>query len=103
MAAQIPLVQTQDQDFLRFQTQLQKVMQPVLDNAINFGTRLSNVVLASGLNVVPTTLNRNLQGWFIIRQRAEANIWDTQDSNSDQSQSLYLNASTAVTVDLWVF
>ena len=104
MAAQIPVVQTNNADFRLFQSQLSKVLQPILSNPINFGTRLSGVsLLANGVNTVNHNLNRTLQGWFLVRNRADAVVWDSQDSNTNQTQTLLLNTSADVTVDIWVF
>lgn len=71
---------------------------PILD-----GNLLTNVALTSGLNDVPHKLGRKLRGWIAVRKRANVDIWDAQDSNSKQDLTLSLQASSAVTVDLWVF
>lgn len=102
----IPLVTTQDRDLNLFQTQLGKALQPILANPINLGRLIQGVALINGQTIVPTGLNRQLQGWFTVRVRAQATIWDSQDSNTTVPQSLntlILNSTAAVTVDLWVF
>lgn len=104
MTSKIPLVQTTDKNFHQFQTQLGKSLQPILKNPINYGVLLKSVALVTGqANAVSHTLNRTLQGWLIVRQRAQAQIWDSQDSNSAPDTTLLLHASANVTVDLWVF
>lgn len=103
MSSKIPLVQTDDKDLNLFQTQLGKTMTPILETPLNYGVLLKDIVLSTGQNVVPTRLERVLQGWMIVRQRAQAQVWDTQDLNTTPNKTLLLNASTAVTVDLWVF
>lgn len=103
MAIKIPLVVTQDKDLNLFQTQLGSALQPVLANPINLGVQLTKIALASGQTTVPTTLNRNLQGWFLTRVRASATIWDSQDSNPTPNQTLILNSTAATVVDLWVY
>lgn len=102
MATKIPIVKTEDKDFTNFQTQLGKSLQPILDNPINFGVALTEITLTSGsVNNVPTTLNRMLQGWFITRLRGQATVWDT--GAASYNQTLDLNTSATVVVDLWVF
>ena len=76
----------------------QLVGSPLLNNNI-----LTSVSLASGSNTINHKLNRKLQGWMIVRQRASASIYDTQDSNTDPNNTLVLVSSAAVTVDLLVF
>lgn len=103
MANNIQLVVTQDKDLNSFQTQLQTSMQPILANPINYGVQLKSVSLINGQTTVPTTINRALQGWFLTRIRAQATIWDSQDTNTNPNQSLILNSNAAVVVDLWVY
>lgn len=104
MPAKIPQVQTGDKNFVLFQTQLGKALQPILDNPVNFGLILPSVsLLASATNVVNHGLNRKLIGYIITRQRAQSSIWDSQDVNPQPNVSLLLNVSADVTVDLLVF
>ena len=99
----IAKVQTLDRNFNQFQTNVTSSVNPVLANPLVNGTILPNVSLAVGSNTISHTLNRNLQGWIIVRQRALSQIFDTQDSNPNPSLTLILVASTAVVVDLYVF
>ena len=94
---------TPDTILNRIQDQIQKILRPVLDNQVLDGVLLQEVDLASGLNVIEHKLGRKLVGWFIVRLRANENIWDTQDSNQLPAKTLYLNATGAVTVDVYVF
>ena len=48
-------------------------------------------------------LQRPLQGWYIVRQRALASIYDTQDSNQNPSLTLNLTSNAVVSVDIAVF
>ena len=87
----------------KVQDNIDMALTPLLNAAITDGILLVNIPLASGLTQVEHRLGRPLKGWIITRQRANASVWDTQDTNSKASKTLALNASTAVTVDLWVF
>jgi hypothetical protein len=65
---------------------------------------LEDVVVTTGsVQAIPHQLGRVLIGWMVVRQRASAIIWDTQDDNTNPSATLFLNSSATVTVDLWVF
>lgn len=99
----LPLFQTSFKDLQLLQTNWSKQLNPVLAQPINQGTILTEVSLTTGDNTINTGLNRKLQGWIIIRQRALASIYDKQDNNSTPSQTLILNSSAAVVVDLLVF
>lgn len=80
-----------------------QALNPLASNPSNDKTLLASVNLAVGLNLVAHTLGRKLTGWTVVRQRAQAQLWDSQDSASAPEKFLYLNASVAVTVDLEVF
>lgn len=64
---------------------------------------LTEITLVIGLNQIDHLLGRPLQGWMIVRQRAQANLWDTQDSNPTPASTLFLNSDAAVVVDIVVY
>lgn len=76
---------------------------PVISRPQNNSVIIKSVSLSSGDNVIPHTLNRALQGWRITRIRAAATIYDKQDTNTNPTANLVLNASAAVVIDLEVF
>lgn len=78
-------------------------LDPMLANPSNNASILKSVSLAAGSNTVNHLLGRPLQGWRIVRQRALASVYDTQDSNPTPALTLSLVSSAAVTVDLEVF
>jgi hypothetical protein len=77
---------------------------PVLGCELVNGLLLRNVALVAGLNTVNHKLGRKLIGWFPTRiQGTSATFYDEQNSNQMPALTLALVASTAVTIDLWVF
>lgn len=64
---------------------------------------LQQVSLVVGVNNIPHTLNRVLTGWSITRKRGPADIYDTQDTNTNKQVYLQLVSDVAVVVDLLVF
>jgi hypothetical protein len=103
MLGTLSKIQSNDQTLNQIQDLNIRTLNPVLQNQLLQGQLLQNQKLSSGANTINHKLGRNLIGWFLTRIRANAQVWDTQDSNSSPGQTLILNASTAVTVDLWVF
>ncbi|MES1988077.1 MAG: hypothetical protein V4440_08620 [Pseudomonadota bacterium] len=100
----LPIFHTDDKDVLLLQTNWAAMLNPVLDQPISSGQILKNVILVSGANSVNHKLSRKLQGWFVVRMHNNfAQIYDTQDANHTPAVTLKLNASTGVTVDLFVF
>ena len=79
------------------------ILEPIVSNPIVNGLILKSVTLASGSNTINHRLGRKLQGWYIVRQRSAASVYDTQDSNQTPELTLTLESSAAVTVDIGVF
>jgi hypothetical protein len=93
-----------DQVLSRVQDNVEAAIGQLSSTEIIQGRVLTNVkLLASTNNIVNHKLNRNLLGWTIIRQRSQAQIWDSQDSNPNPSLTLLLNTNLDVLVDIWVF
>lgn len=101
--ATIARVQTDDREVNQLQSNIISALNPLLNNPLLFGSILTEQDLAVGTNIIKHGLNRTLQGWFLVRKRATADVWDSQDTNPTPNSTLILNASAAVTVDLYVF
>ncbi len=85
------------------QTRWASVLNPMIAAPQNNSSILESVALASGANIINHKLGRKLQGWKIVRQRASATIYDTQDANPRPELTLQLTASGAVVCDIEVF
>lgn len=99
----LPIYHSDDQTFSMMQTNWAQQLNPVLNNPMQNGQLLRNVSLINGTTKVNHKLGRKLQGWIITRQRASANVYDTQDTNSMPQLTLSLVSSADVIVDLYVF
>jgi len=96
-------IQSEDRVVNQLQSNVAQVLDPVTANIILSGIFLKSVPLIAGANTISHKLGRRLTGWFVTRKRVTADVWDTQDSNKTPNLNLILNASTGVTVDLYVF
>lgn len=94
---------TQDTDLSTVQRNLVRTLNPIFNTPTLGGNLLTEQSLAIGANNINHGLGRNLNGWQIVRQRAQANIWDSQDSNQTPNLTLALNSSAAVVCDIYVF
>lgn len=103
MAIKLPYQQTQDRQLNQFQLSLASALQPITSNPAAAPVFLKNVQLSTGTNRITHLLDRTLQGWVVVRQRASATLYDIQDTNPNQNQTLLLVASAPVSVDLMVF
>lgn len=99
----LPIFQTDSKDLSLVQTTWSSQLNPVLNLPINQGLILKNVSLINGTSTISHMLGRKLQGWFVVRLRASASIYDTQDSNPYPELSLKLVSNADVSVDLFVF
>lgn len=90
-------------DTMKLQERLQEFFKAIQNCPLLDGVLLTNVELTTGLNSVPHKLGRELIGWIVVRPRADARLWDSQDDNIFKTKTLALNASADTTVDLWVF
>lgn len=94
---------TSDADLATVQRNLVRVLQPIFNTPTLGGNLLVNQPLLVGENTINHGLGRQLNGWQIVRQRAQASIWDTQDNNKTPALTLLLNSDTVVHVDIYVF
>jgi len=95
---------TEDQELNRVQQNMAEALRPVLTAAVLDGRLVEDVALATGQdNVVNHGLGRAVRGWLVVRQNAQADLWDTQASNAVPGRTLLMRTSATVTVTLWVF
>lgn len=100
----LKLIKAADKELSRLQSNLEQWAASVLKAGLSDGVLLESVSLSTGdTNAVQHKLGRAPRGWIIVRQRANANIWDSQDANVFKTKSLALECSADVIVDLWVF
>lgn len=102
-------VQTTDRVINQLQDNIGNLLEPtattVEQSPLLAGKILTSVALSASSNTIRHTLGRTLKGWFIVRQRASASIYDTQDSLTAEEKAviLKLTSSATVTVDIYVF
>lgn len=99
----LPKFPTTDQPLSLLQTQWAQRLNPVLALPLLAQNTLKNVSLLTGTNNINHMLGRPLQGWFLIRKRADASIYDDQDNNSSPQRTLILVTDADVSVDIVVF
>lgn len=99
----IPYQQSKDTSFNLFQTNLAQALSPVTSQPMAKSKIIPNIKLKAGINTIQTGLGYPLTGWYLIRQKQQAQIWDDQDSNKDPNNSLILYASAAVEISLVIF
>lgn len=101
--ATLPVFQSNDQTFQLMQNSWVRVLNPIISNPSVNPTILKNITLKTGSNVINHLLGQKLVGWIVIRQRAEANVYDTQDTCQTPNLTLNLVSSADCVIDLMVF
>lgn len=96
-------VQTDDRNINQLQKNIVAVLDPLASNSVTQGHIVSMVMLTIGDNMFNHLLNRKLLGWFIVRKRGLASIYDKQDQNVTPTVTLALTTSASVVVDVYVF
>lgn len=99
----LPVFQTPDQVLTLLQTTWAKDLNALLAQPWLRGSVLQSIPLISGDNTINHLLSRKLQGWWLVRQRSSANVYDKQDTNPMPNKTLVLNSSAPVVVDILVF
>lgn len=99
----LPRFQSKDPIMMQMQTQWAEQLDPVIVLPTNKGQILKKISLVNGANVINHLLGRNLQGWFLVRQRGPAAIYDLQDLNQQPNLTLILHSDANVVVDIFVF
>lgn len=96
-------VQTQDRNINQLQSNILTQLNAIVKNPLINGNILTEQALLTGSNTLNHGLNRTIQGWFIVRLRSSASIFDTQDSNPTPNLTLLLTSSANVVADVFVF
>lgn len=97
----LPTFQKQgDQPFMLMQTAWSGQLNPIISNPLTNPTILKGVSLASGVNVINTTLTTTLQGWIVSDITAAVTLYR---SAPKAPLTLTLTCSGTATCDLVVF
>lgn len=97
-------IKSEDSTLNRMQDQVEFTISQLVRTEILDGRLMKEVKLQTGsTNVIEHKLGRAIRGWVLTRKRANATVWDSQDSNTRQDKFLNLECSADVSVDLWVF
>jgi hypothetical protein len=93
---------TDNSEIEKLQSNVEAALAPILRSAIANGTLITGVSLSTGkVNQVEHGLTRAYNGYIIVDQNTNANVWT---ANSDLPQRfINLNCSANVRVSIWVF
>lgn len=103
MPPPLKTVQTSDRVLNQIQDNTAAVVNPIVANPILNGILITEVELTTGNNVINHKLGRPLEGWILVRQRSQADIWDDQDDNATPQYTLDLVTDADTSVDLYIF
>lgn len=96
-------INVKDKDLRLVQDSVDKVFNVLLEKDILDGRLIKNIGLSSTPVSIDHKLGREVSGWILVRNSADARVWDDQASNTLPSTSLILVASAITVVSIWVF
>lgn len=102
MLGRVPTVHIDDQNLNRMQGNIIQGLNQLRSIPLLDGLFYRNVSLQIGSNAVQHGLGRPFIGYIITRMTAGVTIYNNQGT-ADSSLYVVLEASGAVTIDLWVF
>lgn len=95
---------TDNKDLARVQSNIEIVLQPLLNCPIIDGVLLENVkLIATKRNEVVHKLGRKPLGFIIVRKSKDSRIWDLQDTNPGPENTFTIACSHDTTVSVWIF
>lgn len=98
---QLPIFKDDNTNLVLMETKWASIINPVLSIPyLNKPSILSNIILASGDNVINTKLGRKAQGWMVTDVNAAVSIYRSAAFND---LTLTLNSSGTATVSLVIF
>ncbi len=94
----------EDKDMQKLQSNISTSIDSIVKCQLIDGVLIKNVLLESSkVNSISHKLNRIPIGYIITRQRAQSDIWDSQDTNTNALKTFDLECSADVYVDIWFF
>jgi hypothetical protein len=89
-------------DVKNFQDAVAQIFNQILKKQIIDGVILEDLTITSGTPLsIDHGLNTLIRGWIVIRKNASSNIYES--ASDTPTKTLILNASSNVTISLWVF
>ena len=90
-------------DLIVVQDRLEVVIDAFTRNPVNDSVLLEEIEIGTSTTLVPHKLSRASRGYFIVKQDANATIWQDTTVTNNLELFIPLVASAAVTVSLVVF
>ena len=94
-------INSKDKDLMSLQDSVKDTLASIIRSPL-LSENIVTVDLVTAPKDISHGLNRNIQGWFIIRQNAQAAVWEPSVSTTP-SKTVVLEASAAVTVTIYFF
>ena len=97
-------IRTSNPELMRVQDEVEQILNPLAKLEILDGHLLRDISITAGTPlVVNHGLARPVIGWVVVRKNANADIWDSQDTNRIVGRTLVLNSDANVQLSLYVF
>jgi hypothetical protein len=85
------------------QSDFELLLKQLNNNPFITGRLLKNVSVGTGQTLIAHGLQRDFQGFIVVRKYADRNVWAPANETYDKSLYIGLLADSATTFDIWVF
>jgi ATP-dependent protease ClpP protease subunit len=97
-------LKVKDSELSSVQDNVIRSVAPILQKVIIDGQILEDISIATGaVRNISHGLGRPITGYFIMKRNANAQIWDSEATNTQKDIYLKLNSSANCIVSIWVF
>jgi hypothetical protein len=92
-----------NEEIVKLQDYIDEALGPILSNPLLNGVLLRNLNVQTGNNLIAHKLDRKPLGFFVIRKRANINVWDSQDTEKLPNRFFSLESSGNGSIDIIIF
>ena len=86
-----------------FQRDTRTALESVARSEVGQGVFLADVAIGTTTTRISHTLGRVPKGWKVVDITADSRVFRDATITTERATFLYLKATTAVTVTLWIF
>lgn len=81
---------------------VEEFVQPLIKNPILDGYIIRRIDIGVGELIIPHSLGRRWNGWWVVRQEAGSLVWEASHQG-DPTKYITLQASALDTIDIYIF
>jgi len=96
-------VYNNDQDFQQLQSNIEAAFLHIISKEIFGGSLKKDIAITTADTFIDHPLDREPNGWIIVRKNANADIWESSTINTFKERIIILKSDATVTASIWFF